>query len=315
MLSKTVNIPKILMCFLTFIWFISCSNEKAQPLNLSIENIKLNQYQRSVLCPNLFRVHRDIYDNAIQFNFNKYRIPFIKVGTITIEEESNQEYRILKTLYFKDSLLIKIKEGWRGTTELVYDNDKKLIKYGNIDYRYKNDDLIQIETEVTFHTLKREGNCIHLEGKDKNSTYTTNSLICYNERNNIIKDRLSYKLDERNIIEEHITNYDVDTIISKTYIEIENEKTTRHMIISNKRNSSGLLKILTTKLVNQQITYEEEYDYKVVSTEPLIVIKIKLIDGLKKSETKFTFNDKDQLIEYEQMGKYGDKYRILYSEK
>ena len=106
-ISKITNIS-IQILLATLILLSTCSNQEAK--SPVIENVPLSHYQRLAISPKIYteHVYRDVFENAIQFNLKKYRIPFIKEGTIKIEETSSTNHILAKTLHFKDSLLIKI---------------------------------------------------------------------------------------------------------------------------------------------------------------------------------------------------------------
>ena len=72
---------------------------------------------------------------------------------------------------------------------------------------------------------------------------------------------------------------------------------------------------VATEVLTQNVTYVSEYVYEVTSIQPLIISKFKWDEGQKKKEIRYTFNKKDQLIEYEQVGKYGVKYKVIYNEE
>lgn len=303
---------QILFAFL--ILFNICCKEKNE--KAIKDNVTLSHYQRLTICPELYRayIYRDVFEGAIDFNFIKYRIPFIKNGTIRIEEMSTSNNLLVKTLQFEDSLLTNIIGGGRSI-HLTYDDNKNLISDGNTEYRYTNGRLTSKESDLSIHTFDWKDKCVIWKVTDKNSSYTNDSEICYNENNKIIKDFSSFALGEKSITEEFNIQYSLDTIISQNYVRTENKDTTIHHIVSNEINSLGLLGKLSTEVVNENRTFEQEYKYEISNNKPLIVSKFKFEDGQKKNEIRYIFNDKNQLIEFDQVGKYGEKYKVIYNEK
>lgn len=303
---------QLLLVFL--ILFIACSNQESE--QASINNVTLSHYQKLTISPSLYKeyLYRDIFGGAIDFNFKKFRIPMIKNGTIRIEETSTTNHILVKTLHFKDSLLTKSIDGIR-TVNFTYDDDKNLISNGNFEYRYSNGRLIEKERNLSIHTFVWDDKCVTWTAKDKTNPYVNNSILCFNENNKIIQDYSSFPLNDKTITEEFKIQYNVDTIISHQYVRTENKDTTVHHNVSNKINSSGLLEKVSTKVVDKNIVYESEYKYEISNQEPLIVSKFKVEEGQKKNETRYTFNKKGQLIEYKQVGKYGEKYKVIYNER
>lgn len=310
---KTNNIGMHIF-FATLILLITCCNQEfGQSKNTEIT---LSHYQRLTISPSLYKeyLYRDIFEGVIDFNFIKFRIPFIRDGTITIEEISTTNNILTKTLEFRDSLLISIADG-NSSINLIYDDNKNLISDGNMEYKYTNGKLTSKEWDLTIHTFIWKDKCVLWKAKDKNSSYTTNSKICFNEYNKTVKDFSSFTLEEKLVTEEFQIQYNLDTLISHNYIRTENKDTTVYHIVSNEINHLGLLSKSITKVVNEKKTYETAYKYELSNNMPLIVSKFKLVNGKKSDEVRYTFNEKDQLVEFEQLGKYGEKYKILYHEK
>jgi hypothetical protein len=303
----TTYIPLIFFALL----FLNCNIESSPPPSSS--DITLSHYQKLTISPELYKeyLYRDLFEGSIDFNFRKYRIPFIKDGTIRIEEPSSN---LIKTLYFEDSLLTKI-QGSNRTTQFLYDDERKLISNGVMQFKYVNGKLASKERDLTIHTFQWKGDCVLWEAKDKDNAYISNSELCYNQNGKIIKDYSSFPVGDKSITEEFQVQYALDTIISNTYVRTENKDTTTHHLVSYEINNLGLLAKTSTKIVNEDKTYLQEYKYEVLNAQPLIVSKFEMVDEQKKKEIRYTFNAKGQLVEFEQMGKYGEKYKVIYDEK
>lgn len=309
--NQLQSVPLLVFVFLT-LFFSSCNSGSKQH---SFSDVSLNHYQRLAISPELYKDYhfRDVYSYVLDFNFRKFRIPRIENGTITIEETTSSDVVVSRTLYLKDNLLIKIYDNLR-TTNYKYDQERRLISTEGLKLDYTDGKLTSIDKAMTTETFDWKEDCVTWVKKDKNSDYTNNSKLCFNERGKITSDFSSYTLDERAITEEFNIQFDLDTIVSHTFIKTENGEVKTHHKVTHGINNLGLLESVSTEVVNQNVTYISEYVYEVASFEPLIISKFKWDEGQKKKEIRYTFNEKDQLIEYEQVGKYGEKYKVIYNE-
>ena len=298
--------------------FSSSCTQEPEETSYPISDITLNHYQKLVLSPKLYRAYhyRDLYEGVLDFYLKKYRIPAIKNGTIKIEEISPMKDTATTTLFFEDSLLTKVQDS-RRSTQYQYDDQRNLISDGVVKYSYTDGKLSSKEKQMTIHTFDWKDTCVLWEAKDKEGSYTTNSILCFNENDKIIRDYSSYVLKDKAITEEFLIQFDLDMIIAHDFVRTENKDTTVHHIVNYEINNLGLLGKSSTTVINGKgtfgtATYEIDYKYDLYSIDPLIIRKFEFVDSLERFEWRYTFNEQGYLIEFEQVGREEGNYKVIY---
>ena len=310
----------ICMTGLLALGWMGCGNETPKPKQetptIGIETISLSQYQRRILSPQLYQRPWEIYKKQLEFGFVKYRIPFIKNGTITVEEKMEAGPPSKSTFLFEDSLLIRI-NNYSGQSDIQYNNERQIVKFGPVDYRYKNGKLAERENKVSLFTYDWQEECVVLTVADKKNPFVKKTTYCFNSKGKVIQDRSEYTLDDTQIKEAFYNQFDGDIQVLSTYVEERNQDTTVHHIVTAESNSSGLLKKLSTQIIDgtRTRTIEEVFDYYVLTTQPLRISRVKSVEGKTPRESILTFDNKGRLIEFERVGEtVWDTYRVIYDE-